>query len=48
MFSEQYQRMDVMEWDEKAMSLLYALMGDNVEPRKEFIMNNVDFSQIRE
>lgn len=47
MFGE-YQRMDVMEYDEEAMSLLYALMGEDVAPRKDFIMKNVDFSTIKE
>ena len=47
MFGE-HQRMDVMEYDEGAMSLLYALMGEDVSPRREFIMSNVDFSEIRE
>jgi DNA gyrase/topoisomerase IV subunit B len=28
--------------------LLYELMGEAVEPRREFIMNNVDFSEIAE
>ena len=48
MFDPEYQRMDVMEYDEKAMDLLYDLMGKEVEPRKNFIMNKVDFSNIRE
>ena len=47
MFGE-YQRMDVMEYDESAMNLLYALMGEDVSPRRDFIMENVDFSEIRE
>ena len=48
MFTEEYQRMDVMEWDENAIDLLYRLMGEEVEPRREFIMKNVDFSRVRE
>ena len=48
MFSPEYQRIDVMEYDEAAMSLLYDLMGEEVEPRRDFIMNNVDFSEIAE
>lgn len=47
MFGE-HQRMDVMEYDESAMNLLYALMGEDVSPRRDFIMSNVDFSEIRE
>lgn len=48
MFTDEYQRMDVMEWDENAIDLLYDLMGEDVEPRREFIMEKVDFSQIKE
>ena len=48
MFDPEYQRMDVMEYDEAAMALLYELMGSDVEPRRNFIMENVDFSEIRE
>ena len=48
MFSEEYQRMDAMEYDENAMGLLYELMGEEVAPRKEFIMSKIDFSEIRE
>ena len=48
MFDPEYQRLDVMEYDENAMELLYALMGEDVVPRREFIMENVDFSEIRE
>ena len=47
MFGE-HQRMDVMEYTEDAMQLLYELMGENVAPRREFIMENVDFAEIRE
>ena len=48
MFSEEYQRMDAMEYDENAMNLLYELMEEEVAPRKEFIMSKIDFSEIRE
>ena len=47
MFGE-HQRMDVMEYTESAMQLLYELMGEDVAPRREFIMENVDFAEIRE
>ena len=47
MFGE-YQRMDVMEYTESAMQLLYELMGEDVAPRRDFIMSNVDFAEIRE
>lgn len=48
MFDPEYQRMDVMEYTEEAIDLLYSLMGSDVEPRRDFIMKNVDFSEIRE
>lgn len=48
MFNPEYQRLDVMEYSEEAMSLLYSLMGSEVEPRRNFIMSNVDFSEIKE
>lgn len=48
MFNPEYQRLDVMEYSEEAMDLLYSLMGEDVVPRRDFIMSNVDFSEIRE
>ena len=48
MFTPEYQRIEVMEWDEDAIDLLYELMGEDVEPRKEFIMSEIDFSNVRE
>lgn len=48
MFSPEYQRMDQLDYTTDAISLLYDLMGENVEKRKEYIFNNVDFSRIRE
>lgn len=48
MFNPEYQRLDIMEYSEEAMDLLYALMGEDVAPRRDFIMSNVDFSEIRE
>ena len=48
MFDPNYQRLDVLEYTNEAMDLLYSLMGEEVEPRREFLMNKVDFSEIRE
>ena len=48
MFSPEYQRLDVMEWDDEAIDLLYDLMGEDVECRRKFIMEKVDFTTIRE
>ena len=48
MFSPDYQRIDVMEWNNRAIDLLYDLMSEDVEPRRDFIMKKVDFSKVRE
>ena len=48
MFTSEFQRLERMEYSDDAMSLLYQLMGEAVEPRKEFIMTNIDFSEVRE
>ena len=47
MFGEN-QRMDVLVPTEEALYLLEDLMGKDVEPRSEFIFENVDFSEVRE
>ena len=48
MFTDEFQRMDIMEYTPEAMELLEQLMGEAVEPRREFIFNNVDFSEVAE
>lgn len=48
MFTSEFQRMDVLEPDPDSLYMLEELMGSNVEPRKEFIFNKIDFSEIRE
>lgn len=48
MFTDEYQRLEIMEYDEKAIDLLYGLMGEDVDPRRNFIMKKVDFSKVRE
>ena len=48
MFSPEYQRIDVLNWNEYAINMLYDLMGENVEPRREYIMKNIDFNEVRE
>lgn len=47
MFGES-QRMDVIEPTPEAIGLLEDLMGVDVEPRREFIFENVDFSEVKE
>lgn len=44
MFSEQ-QRLDQLIYSEEAAKVLEDLMGEDVLPRKEFIFNNIDFSE---
>lgn len=48
MFTEQYQRLDTLEYSEEAMTLLLQLMGPDVAPRKDFIFSKVDFSEVAE
>lgn len=48
MFMPEFQRMDVLEPDPDSIYLLEQLMGDDVEPRKKFIFENIDFSEVRE
>lgn len=48
MFTPEHQRLDVFEWSDDAILLLHSLMGKAVEPRRDFIMENVDFSKITE
>lgn len=47
MFGEN-QRMDKLEINSEAIFLLEQLMGIDIEPRKDFIFNNIDFSEVRE
>lgn len=48
MFTDRFQRLDVLEPSEAAIKQLRALMGADVTPRKEFVFNNIDFSTIQE
>ena len=48
MFTPEFQRLDVLKPDKESFFLLYSLMGKEVEPRTNFIFENVDFSLIRE
>ena len=48
MFTEEFQRMEQLIPSEESLFLLEDLMGENVEPRRKFIFNNIDFSEIRE
>ena len=48
MFTNEFQRMEQLIPDKKSLYLLEDLMGERVEPRREFIFNNIDFETIRE
>lgn len=45
MFSKEWQHLEPIEYSEDGISILYSLMGEDVEPRKEFVFNNIDFSK---
>ena len=48
MFSDEFQRMDQLVPDEDSLYLLSQLMGKDSEPKRNFVFENVDFSEIRE
>ena len=48
MFTNEYQRIDILYPDPDSNFLLENLMGSDVEPRRDFIFNNIDFSTVRE
>lgn len=48
MFTEEFQRIDVMKEDEESLILLSQLMGKDSEPKHDFIWENIDFSEIKE
>lgn len=47
MFGEK-QHIDILKPDEGAIKLLEKLMGSNVTARKNFILKNIDFAEVRE
>ena len=48
MFTDEFQRMDVLEPNGEAIDLLLDLMGKDIEPRRRFIFEEVDFSEVKE
>jgi DNA gyrase subunit B len=48
MFTKEYQRLDVLNPDNESFSLLESLMGNQIEARKQFVFNNIDFNEIKE
>ena len=45
MFNTQWQRLEQLIPDENSIEVLESLMGKNVEPRKDFVFNNIDFGE---
>ena len=48
MFTEEFQRIDILQQDEESLLLLSQLMGKDSEPKHDFIWSNIDFSEIKE
>ena len=48
MFTEEFQRIDTIVPDEQGIELLQSLMGEDVAPRRDYIFNNLDFTEIKE
>ena len=48
MFTDEFQRMETLIPDPESIILLEELMGKDVEFRKQFVYNQIDFSEIRE
>ena len=48
MFTEEFQRLDQLIPDNDTLTLLMNLMGKDSEPKRDFIFNNIDFSEIKE
>lgn len=47
MFGEN-QRLEIIKVNDEGISLLADLMGEKVEPRKDFIFTKIDFNEIKE
>ena len=48
MFTEEYQRMEQLIPNADSLVLLEQLMGAEIEPRRKFVFNKIDFSELRE
>ena len=48
MFTDEFQRIDTLIPDENSLPLLASLMGEDSQPKHDFIFDNLDFSIIRE
>lgn len=45
MFNPEWQKMEQIQYSEEGIQSLLDLMGSDVEPRKDFVFNNIDFTQ---
>ena len=45
MFSSEWQKLEPITYSDIGMEILEDLMGKDTEPRKDFVFNNIDFSQ---
>ena len=45
MFSSEFQHLDSIEYDEEGAETLENFMGNQVQYRKDFVFNNIDFSE---
>lgn len=48
MFTEEFQRLEQLSFSDEDYPLLESLMGKDIEPRKEFVYNKIDFSEVKE
>ena len=46
MFSEEFQKMEPVEYSEKGKNLLLQLMGKDTTPKTNFVFNEIDFSNL--
>lgn len=44
MFDSEWQHLEPIEYSNEGIETLLSLMSEDVEPRKEFVFNNIDFS----
>lgn len=44
-FNEKIRKIPLIEWDEEASKLIDTLLGKDVQPRKEFVFNEIDFTE---
>lgn len=48
MFTDEHQRIDILNEDNESFELLMKLMGKDSAPKHDFIWTNIDFSEIKE